>query len=184
MWRAKAPDPAQVRLLNQARQRYDLTPLVIHDSYLINLASDDSVLRARSIDALTGELERAILIGADYLVAHPGNYKNLTLEQGILNVAEGLAKGWLGVSGELRKQAKLAILLENTAGARNELGGDLSELATLRQRASPDVDIPIGYRPRYLAGPATFMEGISVHRKALPRHYAKRTSCWGWSMSP
>ena len=50
MWRAKPPDPAQVVLLKQARERFDLTPLVIHDSYLINMASEDSVIRHKSIE--------------------------------------------------------------------------------------------------------------------------------------
>jgi deoxyribonuclease-4 len=145
MWRAKYPDPTQVTLLQRAREQYDLSPLVIHDSYLINLASEDPTIRAKSIEAFTGEIERAIVIGADYLVAHPGNYKDLTREQGILNVAEGLAKGWMGVRDELKKNAGLAILLENTAGAKNQLGGDLADLATLRQLVSPYMDIPVGY---------------------------------------
>jgi deoxyribonuclease IV len=145
MWRAKPPDPDQIRLLKRARERYDLKPLIIHDNYLINLASAHSVIRHKSIEALAGELERAILIGADYLVAHPGNYKDLTLEQGLLNVAEALAMAWRSVSEELKSNACLEILLENTAGARNQLGGDLKELATLRELASPYVDIPIGF---------------------------------------
>ena len=58
---------------------------MIHDNYLINLASANEINRARSIEAFRGELERAIAIGAEYLVAHPGNYKGQTLEQGILH---------------------------------------------------------------------------------------------------
>ena len=59
MWRAGVPDPQQVRLLRAARERYDLHPLVIHVNYLINLASLDPVIRAKSIAAFRGELERA-----------------------------------------------------------------------------------------------------------------------------
>jgi deoxyribonuclease-4 len=145
MWRAKPPDPTQVALLHKARERYDLTPLVIHDSYLINLASEDAIIRQKSIDALTGEIERALIIAADYLVAHPGNYKNLTVEQGLLNVAEALARAWRGVDERLKQRPKLTLLLENTAGAGCQLGGDLKELATLRHLATPYVDLPIGY---------------------------------------
>jgi deoxyribonuclease-4 len=145
MWRAKPPDPAQVLLLKRARERYDLAPLVVHDNYLINLASEDSVIRHKSVEALTGEMERALLIGAEYLVAHPGNYKDLTLEQGILNAAEALAMAWRTVDEQLRKSPKLTLLLENTAGARNQLGGDLNDLATLRQLAGPYLDIPVGF---------------------------------------
>src|SRR5450631_2209040 len=83
-WKASSPSAASIALLNRAREKYDLTPLVIHDNYLINLASADPGVRMLSIAAFRGELERAIAIGAEYLVAHPGNYKGQTVEEGIL----------------------------------------------------------------------------------------------------
>jgi deoxyribonuclease IV len=145
MWRAKAPDPQQVRLLQAERDAHDLAPLVIHDNYLINLASGDPEIRAKSIDAFAGEMERAIIIGADYLVAHPGNYKGLSLEQGLLNVAEAVALAWRAVPAAIQRGATLTLLLENTAGAGTQLGGALPELHTIRQLAGPYIDIPIGY---------------------------------------
>jgi deoxyribonuclease IV len=145
MWRAKPPDSEQIRRLHQERDKHDLTPLVIHDSYLINLASNDSVIRDNSLRAFTGELERALLIGAEYLVAHPGNYKGLTLEQGIFNVAEGLVLAWRAADAMLKRKPKLSILLENTVGAGAQLGSRLQELATIRELAGQYVEIPIGY---------------------------------------
>jgi deoxyribonuclease IV len=145
MWRAKPPDPQQVRLLQAVRDTHDLRPLVIHDNYLINLASADPIIRPKSIDALAGEIERAIIIGAEYLVAHPGNYKGLSVEQGVLNVVEALALSWRAVPPSIQRVSKLTLLLENTAGAGAQLGGVLSELHTIRQLAGPYVDIPIGY---------------------------------------
>lgn len=145
MWRAKAPDPQCVGRLKDLRAQHDLTPLVIHDSYLINLAAPPSIIREKSIDAFRGEIERALIIGADYLVTHPGNYKGLSIEQGMLNVAEAMALAWHSVNAELKPGAKLTILLENTAGAGAQLGGDLAELATIRHLASAYIDIPIAY---------------------------------------
>jgi deoxyribonuclease-4 len=146
MWRARNPDPEKVKLLKAKRDAHDLNPLVIHDSYLINLASPPSAIRDQSIDGFRGELERALIIGAEYLVAHPGNYRGLSVEQGMLNVAEALALAWRGVAEDLKKNSpQLTILLENTAGAGAQLGGKLEELATIRQLASPYLDIPIGF---------------------------------------
>jgi deoxyribonuclease-4 len=145
MWRTKAPDPLKIELLNIQREQHDLYPLAIHDSYLINLAAPPSVIREKSIDGFRGELERALLIGADYLVAHPGNYKGLTVEQGILNVAEAVAIAWREVDDRLKQNAKLTILLENTAGAGAQLGGNFEELATIRELLSPYLDIPVGF---------------------------------------
>ena len=118
---------------------------MIHDSYLINLAAPPSVIREKSIAGFSGEMERALLIGADYLVAHPGNYKGVTVEQGLLNVAEALALAWRAVDRTLKRNARLTILLENTAGAGSQLGGKLEELASIRELALPYLDIPIGY---------------------------------------
>ncbi len=145
MWRASPPHPDQVVRLRSIREEADLTPLVIHDSYLINLASPDALIRQRSIAGFRGEIERALLIGADYLVAHPGNYKGLSPEQGMLNVAEALALAWRAVAPSLAKAAKLTLLLENTAGAGAQLGGKLEELATIRDLAAPYLDLPVGF---------------------------------------
>ncbi len=145
MWRAKPPDKEQIKRLYQERERLDLTPLVIHDSYLINLAAPPSEVRGNSIAAFTGEMERALLIGAEYLVAHPGNYKGLSVAQGMLNVAEGIALAWHGVNAELKTKRKLTLLLENTAGAGSQLGGKLEELSTIRQLVGLYLDIPVGY---------------------------------------
>ncbi len=145
MWRAKSPDPIQIRSLHLTREKHDLMPLAIHDSYLINLASNDPAIRDNSLRAFTGELERALLIGAEYLVAHPGNYKGLSLEQGIFNVAEGLVLAWRAADDKLKRKPKLTILLENTAGAGAQLGSQLHELAIIRELAGQYVDIPIGY---------------------------------------
>src|SRR5579884_2102807 len=145
MWRTKAPGLEYVKRLKDLRQKHDLTPLVIHDSYLINLAAAPGIVREKSIDAFRGEIERALLIGADYLVTHPGNYKGMTVEQGMLNVAEALALAWHGVEPGLKKNARLTVLLENTAGAGAQLGGKFDELCDIRQLATPYLDIPMGY---------------------------------------
>ena len=50
-WRAKALDPLDIRRFRALREKHDLRPLVIHDNYLINLASCDEGLRERSVAA-------------------------------------------------------------------------------------------------------------------------------------
>ncbi len=55
------------------RKELALGPLVIHANYLINLASPNPVLRTRSIQGFHQEIVRAVALGADYLVIHPGS---------------------------------------------------------------------------------------------------------------
>jgi len=140
MWRATMPDPADVRGLSRLREEYDLNPLVIHDNYLINLASIDPILRAQSIAAFRAELQRGIAIEADYLVMHPGNYKGHTLEQVILAIAVALGEAAKGLH-----PGKLQILLENTAGQGASIGSCFEELAAIRKLAQDVCAFPIGY---------------------------------------
>ena len=145
MWYARTPDFEQIKILDNYRAEHDLTPLIIHGSYLVNLGAPPSLIREKSIAAFSGELQRSILIGAEYLVIHPGSYRGLTVEEGIKNVAEGLKQAWRTIDKKLRKGSKLTILLENTAGAGAQLGGNLQELAAIRELAAPHLDIPLGY---------------------------------------
>jgi deoxyribonuclease IV len=140
MWRAGTPDPAQIRLLRKAREKYDLFPLVIHDNYLINMASCSEALRVQSVSAFRGEIERALAIGAEYLVTHPGNCKGHTVEQGIYEVVRSLVEAARGL-----KTRNLMVLLENTAGSGASLGSRFEELAEIRKCAAHFTDLQIGF---------------------------------------
>ncbi|HLX42812.1 MAG TPA: deoxyribonuclease IV [Bryobacteraceae bacterium] len=139
-WKASVPTPSAIKLLQRVRDQHDLTPLVIHDNYLINLASAHEGVRALSIEAFRGELARAIAIGAEYLVAHPGNYKGQTIEQGIFHFIEGVSAAANGL-----ECGKLMLLLENTVGAGAQLGSRFEELHVIREYASKMTDLPIGF---------------------------------------
>jgi len=140
MWRAGLPDPAAANRLKALREEHDLRPLVIHDNYLINLASCDEALRRKSTQAFRGELERALVIGADYLVAHPGNCKGYSPEEGIVAVVRSLVEAAEGLNTE-----RLMVLLENTAGAGAALGSRFEELAAMRDYAREFTGLRIGF---------------------------------------
>lgn len=140
MWRAGAPATSDCAELQRLRDTHDLSPLVIHDNYLINLASFDATIRAKSIAAFRGEIERALLIGADYLVFHPGAAKEHAPAGAIRAVAEGLRDAARGLTG-----SRLQLLIENTAGQGSALGSKLEELAEIALQAQPCVDFEIGF---------------------------------------
>lgn len=144
MWRASPPAPSAVKLLRRARERYDLSPLVIHDNYLINLASCSEPLRQQSTAAFRGEIERALAIGAEYLVAHPGNCKGHSVEQGIYAVIRSLAEAVEGLD-KRNDTRNLTVLLENTAGSGAALGSRFEELGIMRRFAAELTDLQIGF---------------------------------------
>lgn len=118
------------------RRELQLGPLVIHGNYLINLASPNPVLRARSVQAFHQEIVRAIDLGADYLVMHPGSFCDGALETGIAAIARGLRQAARGLKlGELR------ILLENTAGQGSSVGAKFEHLRAILDSCS---DLSLG----------------------------------------
>lgn len=140
MWRASMPDPAEAARMKATRKQLDLTPLAIHVSYLINLASLDEVIRAKSIAGFRGELDRAMAIGADYLITHPGNYKGQTLHEGIAAFALGLAEAAKGL-----RTRGLTVLLENTVGSGAQIGSRFPELHMIRELVRRESDLKIAY---------------------------------------
>src|ERR1700719_1073720 len=72
------------------RDELRLGPLVIHANYLINLASAQRMLQTRSIQALQDEIVRAMALGADFLVVHPGARGEATMTQAIATIVESV----------------------------------------------------------------------------------------------
>lgn len=141
MWRASPPNPEQVLEMKALRAANDLAPLVVHDSYLINLAAFDPEIRAKSIAGFRAEIERAQAIGAEYLVMHPGSAKGYdSLDQALETLVNSLEKASKGLISD-----HFCLLFENTAGAGSTIGRCLVNLKTLRDMAASRLPFPIGY---------------------------------------
>ncbi|HXC34099.1 MAG TPA: deoxyribonuclease IV [Verrucomicrobiae bacterium] len=118
------------------RSELGLGPLVIHDNYLINLACPDRVMRAKSIQAFHDELVRAVALGADFLVAHPGACLGSEKAQAIGEIAQGLRQAARGV-----KLGSLRILIENTSGMGSAVGARFDEVRAILDHTG---DLPMG----------------------------------------
>lgn len=101
-----------------------VTATMAHDSYLINLASPDPVLRARSIESFTTELRRCAALGLDYLVSHPGNFMD-ERDAGIARNADAISQALEAAPGGT------VLCLETTAGSGTSLGATFDELAAI-----------------------------------------------------
>jgi len=91
--------------------------LVIHANYLINLASEQRMLQTRSIQAFHDEIVRAVVLGADFLVVHPGARGEATTGQAISTIVESVKQ-----ASKRAPMGSLRILIENTAGWERRLG--------------------------------------------------------------
>jgi deoxyribonuclease-4 len=131
MWRPTKLATEHCDRMRELRQKYDCWPLVIHTSYLVNLCSQSEEVRAKSIAAFHGEVERALALGAEYLVLHPGSWRGLTREEGLRLAAESIKASLDGLEPHIND---FHILIENTAGAEFSLGGSFEQVAELIHR--------------------------------------------------
>lgn len=128
MWRAPKVDPKQAARMRELRQKYDVGPLVVHTSYLVNVCSQTKDFRDKSVTAFRGEIERALDFGAEYLVLHPGSWKGMTRDEGLRLAAESIERAMEGIAWQ---GTGFHILIENTAGAECSLGGSFEQVAEL-----------------------------------------------------
>ncbi len=131
--RIAEPDAKRFR---ERRSELRLGPLAIHANYLINLASPNPVLRAQSVQAFHQEIVRAIALGADFLIVHPGSATDGTRDSAVAAVAQSLKQAARGV-----KLGDLRILLENTAGQGSCIGCDFAELRRIMDSCA---ELPLG----------------------------------------
>ena len=125
-WRAPELSGEAVEKFKQARAETGLSPVVAHDSYLLNLASSDPTISQKSFDAFGEELRRAETLGIDYLVTHPGAHKGDGEADGIRRVAESLNR-----VHDRTKGFSVKVLLETTAGQGTYLGHRFEHLAEM-----------------------------------------------------
>jgi deoxyribonuclease-4 len=104
---------------------------VAHDSYLINLASPDEVLRRRSVESFVAELARCEALGLTYLVSHPGNYMDDRMS-GIQRNADGITEALARVPGQT------ILCMEITSGSGTAIGSTFEDLAALIDGVAPE----------------------------------------------
>jgi deoxyribonuclease-4 len=134
-WAERECDDAECGEFHAELAVTDLSATNAHDSYLINLASPDPTLRARSIESFAAELRRCHSLGLHALVSHPGNYMD-ERAAGLQRNAEGITEALDQVDGATM------LLMETTAGQGTVLGSTFEELAALLEL------IPIAQRHR------------------------------------
>jgi deoxyribonuclease IV len=116
-WNAKPISEEDLELWIKAKAANSVTPILTHDSYLINLASPDSDLWEKSLAAFEHEIERNEMLAIPYLVTHVGAHMGSGEEAGCDKVAVAINRiqsNW--------DNLKTMILFETTAGQGTAIG--------------------------------------------------------------
>ncbi|MEC9488881.1 MAG: deoxyribonuclease IV [Halanaerobium sp.] len=123
-WKARELAAEELARVDNKKEALDLFPVVVHMTYLVNLASPKDELFRKSIAGLGEDYNRAGLIGAEYLVIHPGNHTGSGIEAGVKRIQKGLNK-------ILEGEYQTTILLENVSGGGSKIGKDFAELGAI-----------------------------------------------------
>jgi len=133
---AKPLASTDVKLFRKTRKLTQIYPVLIHCNYLVNLAAADEALLIKSRESFREEIERALTLGVDYLVVHPGSARGACEADGIALCAESLRIACKGL-----RLRKFQILLENTAGQGDCIGHRFEHLREIMDAAP---GLPLG----------------------------------------
>jgi len=122
-WSGRPYSEEELETYFRLREETGIHPALVHDTYLINLASPEPETLKKSLAAFTDEIQRTSTLKIPYLVAHPGAHAGSGEEAGVRRAAESLRRCW-----ESAAASGVMILLETTAGQGSNLGYTFAQL--------------------------------------------------------
>lgn len=127
-WRVKMPDPSEIKKYREELEKSGIEPVFLHAAYLVNLASPEAALRAKSILSLSDHLKIVDGIGATGLIFHMGSNKGENLEEALRRTVSGMEEVLKNVPGQA------LLVMENSAGGGSKLGANLQQLGYLLKK--------------------------------------------------
>jgi deoxyribonuclease-4 len=124
MWRPTVFTEDAIAAFREAMDSSQIDAVLIHAVYLLNCASEDPDIRAKTLVSLTQSLRVGAAIGASGVVLHPGSAKTG-------DPAAAVARAGATIAEALAESEDCPLHLENTAGAGGTLGRSIDELSAL-----------------------------------------------------
>lgn len=124
MWRPTNYGEQDFAAFREAMAQSPIDAVVIHTVYLVNCASEDAQMRAKSLASLTHSLRVGEAIGARGVVLHAGSAKGGDVPSAVKRAGGTIRRA-------LADSERCQLQLENTAGAGGTLGRSIDELAAL-----------------------------------------------------
>jgi deoxyribonuclease-4 len=106
----------------------DKGSVIVHMPYLPNLSGPESEFYKKSLETLTGEMQRCSALGISYLVIHLGSHMGKGQASGINQLIKAIE------SARFKSEGGPVVLLENNAGQKNSIGGNFEELRMILDR--------------------------------------------------
>jgi deoxyribonuclease-4 len=140
-WLGKKLTTEDISTYKKLLRESSVGPVVVHDTYLINLCATDKVILQKSRDALRDELDRCEMLGVEYLNFHPGSHMGAGEKDGMERIGESLNLIHAQTSGYRVKS-----VIETTAGQGTAIGyrfehlRQIIDLVEQRERMAVCVD--------------------------------------------
>lgn len=125
-WRFPEVDREEADQFKRIYQTKEIWPILIHDSYLTNLASPKQDIYEKSMEMMKKEITTANMLGIEYIKIHPGSHLGQGEEKGSDQIAESLSQ-LKPVLGDV------TVLLETTAGKGTDMGYTFQQLEYIRK---------------------------------------------------
>ncbi len=135
-WAAKPLDDKSVELFKSKRLEKNFSEIVVHMSYLPNLASPEDETYEKSVETLLSEIKRCDLLEVNYLVLHLGSHKGFGLRKGQEQFIKALEKA-------IQLEHKVTLLLENSAGTKNSVGSEFKDIGFIIDNLSDNSNIGV-----------------------------------------
>ncbi len=121
-WKFKPVDEEEAEDFVRKLQESKIDPAVSHMPYLPNLASRDRAIYGKSVETLIAELDRAGKLGVRFVVTHLGSHMGAGMEVGFRQMTDACNRALSAVQNDVQ------LLLENTAGTKNSMGGTFEDV--------------------------------------------------------
>jgi deoxyribonuclease-4 len=121
-WKYSPLNEKDVKAFRSSIQSSPLFPVFLHMPYLPNIASFKSTFYKQSIQSIATDLQRAELLGAQYLIIHIGHRMESSEDEAIEAISQGIDRAFEMVKNEV------ILLMENTAGQGTEIGYQFDQI--------------------------------------------------------
>jgi len=127
-WKAKELTEKETEAFIEKVNTRDVKPVFSHMPYLVNLASSRKEVYSKSVETLESELERCKRLEIPYLVTHMGSHLGAGMGSGFEKIVNAIDEAFAAID------ERVMLLLENTAGTKNSMGGSFEDIQHIVER--------------------------------------------------
>ena len=131
-WKIKTLSAAETNGFIEKVERSGIFPPVDHMPYLPNLAAPIDEVYEKSVITLSAELKRCNALKIPYLVTHLGSHRGYGKELGLQRIIDAINTAFRNVDED--EDNGVMLLLENTAGTKNSMGGSFEDIRNILNR--------------------------------------------------